>query len=75
MLVPTNFMLKAEEVAFILRHAGVQVLALDEGLAALGRSAAALETQVQKFIGLPGEWSPEPQGDNMLAFSQLAAGQ
>lgn len=71
-LVPINFMLKADEVAFILRHAGAQVLALDEGLAALGRSAAALDTQVQKFIGLPGESSPEPQGDNMLAFSQLA---
>ena len=72
-LVPINFMLMAEEVAYILRHAGARVLALDEGLAALGRRAAALNTQVEKFIALPGESSPEPQGEDMLGFSRLAA--
>ena len=30
-LVPINFMLKAEEVAFILRHAGARMLATDTG--------------------------------------------
>ena len=43
-LVPINFMLKAEEVAYILRHAGATMLATDSGLAALARSAAALDT-------------------------------
>ena len=32
-LAPINFMLKAEEVAYILRHAQVQTLATDSGLA------------------------------------------
>ena len=72
-LVPINFMLKAEEVAYILRHAGARMLALDEGLEALGRSAAALNTAVETFLALPGEWSPEPRGENMLGFAQLSA--
>ena len=33
-LVPINFLLKADEVAFILRHAGATVLATDSGFAA-----------------------------------------
>ena len=49
-LVPINFMLKAEEVAYILRHAGARPLATDSGLAGLAREAPALETQVQPFI-------------------------
>src|SRR5213592_3789968 len=43
-LVPINFMLKAEEVAYILRHAQAQTLATDSGLADLARSAAAMDT-------------------------------
>ena len=35
-LVPINFMLKAEEAAYILRHAGARLLATDSGLAAAG---------------------------------------
>ena len=38
-MVPINFMLKAEEVAFILRHAGAQTLATDSGLAELAQAA------------------------------------
>ena len=40
-LVPINFMLKAEEVAYILRHAGATMLATDSGLAPLARAATA----------------------------------
>lgn len=80
-LVPINFMLKAEEVAYILRHAGVRTLAVDGGLAELGRAAARLDTQVAQFIALPGENSPEPVRDDgtasqdgaMLGFAALAA--
>jgi fatty-acyl-CoA synthase len=39
-MVPVNFMLNADEAAYILRHAGVKLLATDSGLAALGRAAA-----------------------------------
>jgi len=38
-LVPINFMLKAEEVTYILRHAGATMLATDSGLAPLARAA------------------------------------
>ena len=49
-LVPINFMLKADEVAFILRHAGAELLATDTGLAAVAREAAALATAVRELI-------------------------
>ena len=50
-LVPINFMLKADEVAYILRHAGATMLATDSGLAALARAAAALDTSVRDSSG------------------------
>ena len=34
-MVPVNFMLNADEAAYILRHAGVKLLAVDSGLMAL----------------------------------------
>ena len=71
-LVPINFMLKAEEVAFILRHAGARTLATDSGLAGLAREASALETQVQQFIWLPSEDPTEPAA-GMHRFDELAA--
>ncbi|ODS91588.1 MAG: acyl-CoA synthetase [Comamonas sp. SCN 65-56] len=71
-LVPINFMLKAEEVAFILRHAGARMLATDSGLAALAREAAGLDTRVEQFIWLPSEEASEPV-PGMHDFHQLAA--
>ena len=59
-LVPINFMLKAEEAAYILRHAGAQMLATDSGLAALAHAAAALDTAVREFVWLPSEETSEP---------------
>ena len=71
-LVPINFMLKAEEVAYILRHAGATMLATDSGLASLARAAKALDTAVQDLIWLPAEGASEPQAD-MIGFDRLAA--
>ncbi|HMN93938.1 MAG TPA: acyl-CoA synthetase [Hydrogenophaga sp.] len=71
-LVPINFMLKADEVAYILRHAGARTLATDSGLAALARDAALLDTQVQQFIWLPSEDPSEP-AEGMHRFEDLAA--
>ncbi|MEO7853190.1 MAG: acyl-CoA synthetase [Rubrivivax sp.] len=74
-LVPINFMLKADEAAFILRHAGARWLALDSGLAALGQQASALDTQVRQFLWLPSETPGEAPGDalaDMLRFDDLA---
>jgi fatty-acyl-CoA synthase len=71
-LVPINFMLKAEEVAYILRHAGATMLATDSELASLARAAAALDTAVSDFIWLPAEAPSAPEA-GMIGFADLAA--
>ena len=71
-LVPINFMLKAEEAAFILRHAGAELLATDSGLAEVARAAAALDTGVREFIWLPSEEKTVPT-PGMIAFDELCA--
>ncbi|WP_088284804.1 acyl-CoA synthetase [Ideonella sp. A 288] len=71
-LVPVNFMLNATEAAYILRHAGARLLAVDSGLAALGRDAAALDTRVERFLWLPSEEPSEPV-PGLLNFDTLAA--
>ncbi len=72
-LVPINFMLKAEEVAYILRHAGAEMLATDSGLAELAKAAAALDTKVTRFVWLPSEdASTAPAG--MISFDDLVSG-
>src|SRR5438270_7537758 len=54
-LVPINFMLNADEAAFILRHAGARILAVGPDLVEAGKQAAARDTNVEKLIWLPGE--------------------
>jgi fatty-acyl-CoA synthase len=70
-LVPINFMLKAEEVAYILKHAGAQMLATDSGLADTARAAAALDTAVKQFVWLPSEEPSQPVS-GMTSFDDLA---
>jgi fatty-acyl-CoA synthase len=75
-LVPINFMLKAEEVAYILRHAGATMLATDSGLAALARAAVVIDTVVRDLIWLPSEHAGEPKAESnadMIGFDALAA--
>jgi fatty-acyl-CoA synthase len=71
-MVPINFMLNAEEVAYVLRHAGAKTLATDSGLAELAQSAAKLDTKVEQFIWLPSEDPSEPVA-GMHRFDALAA--
>jgi fatty-acyl-CoA synthase len=71
-LVPINFMLKAEEVAYILRHAQAETLATDSGLAELAQAAAALDTAVRQFVWLPSEDATQPVA-SMTAFDALTA--
>jgi fatty-acyl-CoA synthase len=70
-LVPINFMLKAEEVGYILRHAEAQMLATDSDLAEVARSAAALDTAVKQFVWLPSEETTQP-APGMTSFHDLA---
>ncbi|WJR78012.1 acyl-CoA synthetase [Bradyrhizobium sp. NP1] len=69
-LVPVNFMLKAEEVAYILRHAGARLLATDTAFAPIARAARAQADTVKELIWLPSEAPSEPQAD-MLGFEAL----
>jgi fatty-acyl-CoA synthase len=71
-MVPVNFMLNADEAAYILRHAGVKLLAVDAGLAALGREAAQRGTQVTRLLWLPSEEAAACPPD-CLDFHGLAA--
>jgi fatty-acyl-CoA synthase len=71
-LVPLNYMLKAEEVAHILRHAGTVLLAADGNFAPLARAAAALATCVRNLLWMPSEDSDLEQAD-MISFHALAA--
>jgi fatty-acyl-CoA synthase len=71
-MVPINFMLKAEEVAYILRHAVAETLATDTGLADLAQQASQLDTQVKQFVWLPSEDATEAVA-GMHNFDELAA--
>jgi fatty-acyl-CoA synthase len=71
-LVPVNFMLKPDEAAYILRHAGARLLATDSGLAELARAAAALDTAVEQLLWLPSEEAGSAL-PAMLDFNALAA--
>ncbi|MBL8317746.1 MAG: acyl-CoA synthetase [Burkholderiaceae bacterium] len=70
-LVPVNFMLNADEAAYILRHAGAKMLAVDSGLAELGRAAASKDTQVRRLLWLPSEQAGDPIA-GALDFHRLA---
>ncbi|HQC98058.1 MAG TPA: AMP-binding protein, partial [Aquabacterium sp.] len=69
-MVPVNFMLNADEAAYILRHAGVKLLAVDSGLHALGQDAAKRDTQISRFLWLPSE-DPSNCPAGCLDFNQL----
>ena len=71
-LVPINFMLKADEAAYILRHAGAPHACVDSELAALGRSAAALDTRVRavRLAAERGDRRSRPPA--CLSFDELA---
>src|SRR5262245_32476335 len=70
-LVPVNFMLNADEAAYILRHAGARLLAVDSGLAALGRDAASRDTRVERLLWLPSEQAGTPSEGVALRFDTL----
>jgi len=70
-LVPINFMLKADEAAYILRHAGARMLATDSGLAGLAQAATRLDTRVEQLLWMPSE-EPSQPAPGMLRFDTLA---
>jgi fatty-acyl-CoA synthase len=76
-LVPVNFMLNADEVAYVLRHSGATRLAVGPDFVELARDAVARDTAVKSLLWLPGEDPAEPPAgvatfDAMLAESDAA---
>jgi fatty-acyl-CoA synthase len=69
-LVPINFMLNADEVAYVLRHAGARLLAVGPDLVALATAAVARDTAVEHLLWLPGEADSAPP-EGMLAFEAV----
>ncbi|MEZ5740436.1 MAG: acyl-CoA synthetase [Burkholderiaceae bacterium] len=70
-LVPINFMLKADEARYILEHSGATVLCTDDGLAALAREASRA-TAVTCLVGLPDEHGRAAPAE-LLGFDALLA--
>ena len=52
MLVPINFMLNAQEIAYILRSSGARALAVSDEFLDTGSKAAALDTSVSQALRL-----------------------
>jgi len=71
-LVPVNFMLNADEVAYVLRHAGVRLLAVGPELVGIATDAIARDTAVERLLWLPGE-APSTPPEGMLAFDAVLA--
>lgn len=69
-LVPINFMLKTDEVAYILSHSGARWVATDTELAPLARAAAEQGTDVETFLWLPSEYTSKAC-TGMLSFEAL----
>ncbi len=69
-LVPINFMLNADEVAYILRHSQARLLAVGPDMVSLGEAAAARETAVEKIVWLDGE-DPADKPGALIGFDQL----
>jgi fatty-acyl-CoA synthase len=69
-LVPINFMLNADEVAYILKHADARLLAVGPDLVALGKAAAAKDTSIEHVVWLEGEDPAEPPA-GMTTFAAL----
>lgn len=69
-LVPINFMLNAEECAYILRHAGARLLCVGPDMVELGRAASHLDTSVERMIWLPGEDPAQPDAE-LAGFDAL----
>lgn len=71
-LVPVNFMLGADEVAFLLDHSGASGLVVEDGLAATAEQAlasAGLEGGVRGWIPVSGA-APGPGWEDVTSWSE-----
>ncbi|MFZ0114865.1 MAG: AMP-binding protein, partial [Xanthobacteraceae bacterium] len=71
-LVPVNFMLNPDEIAFILRSSGAVALAVGPDFFETGMAAIARDTKVAAVFWLPGETASTPPM-TMRSFDDLCA--
>lgn len=72
-IVPINFMLNADEVAFILKSSGAKTLLVGAGFEVQGATAAAKDTSVERMFWLPSEDENERPPEGVATFDQLLA--
>lgn len=72
-LVPINFMLNADEVAYVLRHSDARLLAVGADLVALAEAAAAKDTAVEHVVWIDGE-DPAVPPPGIVTFTRLLSG-
>lgn len=65
-IVPVNFMLNAEEIAYILQHSEASALCVDAEFAEVGKQAAAQSSGVKRLWGLESEDGASPDGIDSL---------
>ncbi|WP_141104061.1 fatty acyl-CoA synthetase [Noviherbaspirillum denitrificans] len=70
-IVPINFMLTADEVAFILKSSGARTLLVGAGFESLAEAAAGKGTDVADRIWLPGEEDGMQPPAGMTTFDKL----
>ncbi len=73
-MVPINFMLQADDVAFILEHSGARMLATDSGMAEVARAAAVRAPQTSQFLWLPSEEETAPAEGMINVLALIEAG-
>jgi fatty-acyl-CoA synthase len=72
-LVPINFMLNADEIAFILKSSGAATLLVGASFEDIGAAAAAKGTAVQRVFWLPGEDGAAGAPGELRSFDDLLA--
>jgi fatty-acyl-CoA synthase len=71
-LVPINYMLLAEDIAFILRDSGARVLCFDREFATVGRLAAAKAEEIEAFVWMHDEDVPFQDTKSFRALATAA---
>ncbi|RBP16195.1 fatty-acyl-CoA synthase [Roseiarcus fermentans] len=73
-MVPINFMLQPDDVAFVLNHSGARLLACDGGMAEVAAKAAAAAPTVAELLWLPSEDGTAPAEGMTNALALIEAG-
>ncbi|WP_432239541.1 acyl-CoA synthetase [Herbaspirillum robiniae] len=73
-LVPINFMLNADEIAFILRDSGSTALAVSNEFLDIAKVATTTDTTIQTFFSLPSTDADCDTPPGTIGFNELLEG-